>query len=757
MRKFFRVLFTFLVLSILPAVVFAAVEPTPQLDATINYCGPILVFWNTNGHIDNGTQYYIFVSTSDIASNDPATLLTDPTISFQIVSYSPAFGNAMKQSIFKFMGNDLTTDQTYNFRVAARNGGQWSTQTSDELSATSVTEAIAYQIVDPSVDGIPGSVIYHDSSTLSVAIDLAGQDDGAPFLPPTSFTWDIKTDIDGNTIFPTGQGQLANAVIHVSSSNFSATATITWNGTIPNDKFNKHNQTYRFDLWTTYLDAQGHVVVGWLTNFYINVINVVHINFGKGLVYQTLGTNQTSYGTPFGFDYYLSAGSFVTWQIWKHDGTLLRTVVSGVPRRIGDETNNPSDWNKAVQDESWDGRDSSGTIVPNDIYNYTFDAYSYNDHALTKSSTFAFNVLRIMDVASTGITNSVPLANIKYTLGGASSQAGGATIKIIICTPGTIFSLATTAGTMNYLNGTSTYTYTVGDPIPSNASNLKKVFIFQRSSGPQSETWNGFDSAGVALPNSNYVFAITAIDDSGNRAVDNNLNNGPTYGNITIDRTAAQTSTVTAPPTLSGLSVSGTNMALTGGVVLTQPFNTLSVAMTDTGGGTIDLNGSQVTLTGPTTGTIPVTVSNNGTNTVTLTFPQQSLNGVYTLNITPKDTIGNTASATVYTFTLNITATGASAAFAQSAFAYPNPVKNAAFVTFAYTVNSATTMKLEVFNILGALVYQESWATTAGAQTKTWNLSNQSGNKLATGVYLYRLTAGSVSATPKLQKLIIIQ
>jgi hypothetical protein len=179
--------------------------------------------------------------------------------------------------------------------------------------------------------------------------------------------------------------------------------------------------------------------------------------------------------------------------------------------------------------------------------------------------------------------------------------------------------------------------------------------------------------------------------------------------------------------------------------------------MTDTGGGTISLAGSQVTLTGPTTSTIPVTVSNNGTNTVTLTFPQQSANGTYTLNIIPRDTVGNTASATVYTFTLNISATGASAAFAQSAFAYPNPVKNAAFVTFAYTVNNATTMKLEVFNILGALVYQESWATTAGALTHTWNLSNQSGNKLATGVYLYRLSASSVSATPKLQKLIIIQ
>jgi len=65
-------------------------------------------------------------------------------------------------------------------------------------------------------------------------------------------------------------------------------------------------------------------------------------------------------------------------------------------------------------------------------------------------------------------------------------------------------------------------------------------------------------------------------------------------------------------------------------------------------------------------------------------------------------------------------------------------------------------MKLEIYNILGELIYQDSWAQSqSGAQVRNWNLENQAGNKLATGVYLYRLS--SDGTWTKFQKLIIIQ
>ena len=762
MGKHCRLLFTFLFLSLIPAVAFAAVEPDPILDAVQNYCGPILVFWNTSGAIDPGTQYYVFISTSDMASNDPATLFADPTIFQKIVPYTS--GTAMRATVTTYLGAALVDGQTYNFRVAARNAGTWSAHSSSETSATCVIEDLAYSSVVPSVDGVFGSAINYDSSTLRVSIDLRGADDSAPFLPVQSFSWDIKTNDDGNTIFLTDK-ENANINIVVSSSNYSANAVITWDGSVPKDKGNKHNGNYRFDLWVKEVDSKGAVIFeGWDTDFLISV-NVVHINTGKGLVYQVLGTGQPSYGPPFKLDYYMSKDSFVTWKIFDHTGAAVRTVVNAVPRVCGDGSTNPGDWNKNVNDEIWDGRNDKGFIVPNDIYTMTFDAYSYSglfsssySHALTAAGTISFNVLRIVDIASTGITDTAAVAHIKYTLAGANSTAGGATIKIVICTPGTTYYMASTAGSMAYLNGASTYTYTVGDPVPTVAANLKKVFVFARSAGSLDETWNGFDDSGVALPNANYVFAISGTDDSGNHAIDNSGNNGIIIGNITIDRTAAQTSTDSTPPSVTGISVGGTNMSLAGGAVLTSPFASLSVAMSDAGGSGVDLTGSMVMLTGPTTNTITVTTSNNGTDTIILAFAQQTTNGTYTMRIRPRDKVGNTASDVIYNFTLNISASGVSTAFAQSTFAYPNPVKCANFVTFAFTVNAPSTMKLEVYNILGELLYQENWlAAQTGAQTKTWGLVNQSNNKLATGVYLYRLSSSSISTMPKFQKLIIIQ
>ncbi len=636
------------------------------------------------------------------------------------------------------------------------NGGQ---DISNQQFVTCTVEKPVVTSVTSKVGGVTSNVITPDGSVMTYTITVRGQY-GDPIFPPAYVGIDIQTSVSPESIFLQTPTVPLNVV--VSSSNYSATTTFQWDGTIYVHNGDKRNGTYI--LTATAIDGSGNANTSIGATFQkATTVSVVHTNAGKGLEYTMLGTSQLSYGAPFYYDYYLSDNAYATWKIFDQTGSEVRVIVSTVPRVDGDGSadSNPGKWDQNANEEMWDGRNDSGLIVPNGLYSFTFDAYNSldgNGAAITAGGVIAYDVLRIVDVASTGITQTIPLANIKYTLAGASSDDGGATIKIVICTPGTTFYMASVSGSMNYLNGASTYTYVAGDPVPYVASNLKKVFVFQRTAGSQTETWNGFDDTGVSLPNNNYVFAISGTDDSGNHAIDNSGNDRVITGNVTIDRTASQTGTVTTPPTISGISAGGTSLALTGGVVLTQPFATLSVQMSDTGGPGISLTNSQVTLTGPTTNTIPVTVSNNGSNTVTLTFPQQSTNGVYTVKIVPVDTNGNTASATIYNFTVNISATGVSTAFAQSTFAYPNPVRGANFVTFAYTINAPATIKLEVYNILGEQLYQDSWSVTqSGAQTKTWALVNQSGSKLATGVYLYRLSSPSVSSTPKFQKLIIIQ
>lgn len=764
MGKFCRHLFTFVFLALLPAIAFSALVP-PQFDTVKNYSGPLVFFWNTLNNTVTPSTYVIFISTTYITSPTYAGLLANSNVT-QISSQYNGIQNVEQNTVWV---NGIS-NQEYYVMIGVDDGtGNPGGQllSSNELQVFCLAEKIVIPpggITSSVSSGNPANdnILYFDTDTIKYTINVRGQFND-PILPPAKVNVDIQTSNGSKSVFVITPQLDVNFNVPLSSFSFSATATFIWDGTVFTDRGNKHNGGYI--LTATPVDSSNSPNPGGIET-YGTFVKVVHINFGAGLVYQVVGKNQPHYGPPFYFNYFLSDAAFSTWKIFNQNGTsnpsddtLLKVVVSSVARVDGDMSDDPADWNKLVEVESWDGRNSAGLIVPNDIYAYTFDAYDYStDHAVTVRGTISFDVLRIVDIASTGITDTTPLAHIKYTLAGANSQAGGATVKIIICAPGTNFFMAAAAGSMPYLNGASTYTYVAGDPVPTVAANLKKVFVFARTAGPLDETWNGFDETGTALANNNYVFAISGTDDSGNHAIDNSGNDGIIVGNITIDRTAAQVSTDATPPNVTGISAGGTNMALSGGAVLTQPFATLSVSMVDVGGSGVDLTGSMVTLTGPTTNIISVTTSNNGTDTVILAFSQQSANGTYTVRIRPRDKVGNTASDVIYNFTVNISASGVASAFAQSTFAYPNPVKGVAFATFAYTVNNPATIKLEVYNILGELMYQESWlASQPGAQTKTWNLVNQAGNKLATGVYLYRLSTSAVSTTPKFQKIIIIQ
>ena len=92
---------------------------------------------------------------------------------------------------------------------------------------------------------------------------------------------------------------------------------------------------------------------------------------------------------------------------------------------------------------------------------------------------------------------------------------------------------------------------------------------------------------------------------------------------------------------------------------------------------------------------------------------------------------------------------GASAAQADlSQFkAFPNPVRpgrGQAAVTFA-GLNGGT---IEIYNANGRLVFETQ--VPAGSPTFLWNLLNNEGDRVASGVYLYRVTADGDERTGKL-------
>lgn len=759
MEKICRRLFTFIFLALTSTPLAFAVAPsTPNLAAVQNYSGPIMVFWSQGAVTNSDTEFDIFYSTSPLSGLTTSQMQADSTIG-RVTSMADTGPN-----YYTYFTNTIN-QKTYYVRMAARNSAtdEWSAPTG-VMTATSRTETLSVSNITSTVDSIAGSTIDYDSSTITYIISLAGRM-GSPFLPPASVKVDIKTNVNPRSVF-VDPSQVSVTVV-VSSSNFSASAAFNWNGRVYTDAGHKHNGGYT--LTATPIDSNNSEVTAGKLSYGCSV-DVVHINSGKGLVYQVQGANQPHYGPPFLFDYYMSKNAFVTWKIWNRnqtpgtaDDTLVKVVVSTVPRVTGDSSSAPDDWDKLVSVEVWDGRNDNGFIVPNDIYRYTVDAVEYNsatpnnDNTVTLSGTIAYDVLRIVDLSVTGITDKESLAHIKYTLAGANSDMGGATVKIAICTPGTTFYMASVAGSISYANGAGTYNYVPGDPVPTVSANLKKVFTFARTAGDLDETWNGFDEGGAALPNDNYVFAISATDDSGNHAIDNSGNDRIIIGNITIDRTSAQAGGDSTPPTVTTVSAGSTNLSATSGIILSQPFSTVVVRLDDAGGSGVDLQNTMITLTGPTTSTIALTPAYDAaTNTVTLTFAQQTTNGTYTIRVRPKDKVGNTASDAIYTFTLSVTSGGAAAAFDETMFVYPNPARGVPLVTFRFDITVQSQMKLEVFNILGEQVYDESWTATPGIW-KTWDLKNKDGSKLGSGVYLYRITADSVTAKPKLKKLIIIQ
>ena len=80
---------------------------------------------------------------------------------------------------------------------------------------------------------------------------------------------------------------------------------------------------------------------------------------------------------------------------------------------------------------------------------------------------------------------------------------------------------------------------------------------------------------------------------------------------------------------------------------------------------------------------------------------------------------------------------------------YPNPFNPTTQISFA--IPEPSHVIIEVFNITGqrvATIVDDFMAT--GAYTVNWNGSDQNGYEVASGIYLYRLTAGTYSETKKM-------
>jgi hypothetical protein len=83
---------------------------------------------------------------------------------------------------------------------------------------------------------------------------------------------------------------------------------------------------------------------------------------------------------------------------------------------------------------------------------------------------------------------------------------------------------------------------------------------------------------------------------------------------------------------------------------------------------------------------------------------------------------------------------------------YPNPFNPTTKISFA--LPQSANVRLEIFNVLGQAVrVLEDGAMDAGTHTVVWDGRNSNGGQVSSGLYFYRINAGSFSATKKMMML----
>ncbi|MFH1336278.1 MAG: T9SS type A sorting domain-containing protein, partial [Candidatus Zixiibacteriota bacterium] len=97
--------------------------------------------------------------------------------------------------------------------------------------------------------------------------------------------------------------------------------------------------------------------------------------------------------------------------------------------------------------------------------------------------------------------------------------------------------------------------------------------------------------------------------------------------------------------------------------------------------------------------------------------------------------------------TTTITAKVAPSTFALHA-AYPNPFNP--FTNLSFTLPEAVNYSLKIYNVAGQLVRAYEGTGSTGLNVITWDGKDNAGNSVSSGVYFYKLIAGTFSATEKM-------
>ena len=372
---------------------------------------------------------------------------------------------------------------------------------------------------------------------------------------------------------------------------------------------------------------------------------------GNGAGYFRADANgqQVGFNEQWFLSYYLDDDSLV--KLWIYSATatfhydsngfaqadagdyVVKKVVDFVPRS-GEMAD--GSWKNT---ELWDSRDSTGVPVQNGIYYALMVAsepFVTNPNHIVYSllGTIPVDLLRFTAFNTVGITPTGSLGQINYTL------TGDATVRIVIAKAGARFTIDD-FGDVQALDANGN--------IDESTKTVVTVLEFNRRSGTYSETWNGTNSAGVAVSSGIYSLGVSAMDAFGDQALNTSGNDGPQTATMPVDRTASQTAVDTTPPVVSSVTVGAVLISLTGGTTVAA-FNTIIFGLNKAAGTGANL--SLVSLTGPAGPIAGGAVSAAGSNVTYSTNVIQGSTGPWTVSITAKDTFGNASSLQSFSFAI---------------------------------------------------------------------------------------------------------
>ena len=220
----------------------------------------------------------------------------------------------------------------------------------------------------------------------------------------------------------------------------------------------------------------------------------------------------------------------------------------------------------------------------------------------------------------------------------------------------------------------------------------------------------------------------------------------------TATSTASNTATAThtPTPTPANTSTASATVSQTPTASLTStgtPSNTPTSSATFTPSNTATASPSS-TRTNTTSSTPTATTSSTPTPSLTPTFTPSTASTASatasqtsTASLTSTGTPSNTPAA-LFTFTPAVTPTSTPTASGgtQPGWAvYPNRSQGGQPIHWEITLAGPSPITLSLYDLAGELVYQTTIEGNTGANSLTWNLQNQTGQQVASGLYVFVL------------------